>query len=80
MKKRLTQNQFLTLDRKTLRLQRNPSYMNNKSTDALRLFFLQTTRLLNPLLTDDELSRHETMKIRHVRLLLITSKRLQIKQ
>ena len=46
--------------------------MNKKSKDALRLFLLQTTRQLNPLRTDDELSCHETLKILHVRLLLIT--------
>ena len=55
MKNRLTENLFLTLDRKASQLERNLSYVNKKCKDTLRLFLLQTTRLLNPLRTDDEL-------------------------
>ena len=36
----MTQNQFLTLDRKTLRLWWNLSYVNKKCKDALRLLLL----------------------------------------
>ena len=40
----------------------------------------QTTRLLIPLRNDDELSRQDTLKVLHVRLMLITFERMQIKQ
>ena len=52
--------------------------MNEKYKDALGLFLLQTTRLLNSLHTDEELSRQETLNILlQVHLLLITFEQLQ---
>ena len=52
------------------------SLMENFIFRAVR----QTTRLLIPLRNDDELSRQDTLKVPHVRLMLITFERMQIKQ